>query len=461
MTDLYPLVILGVGMATVIGLIVGLRLNAFIALLIAAIVASLMAPGELPEKISRVAVAFGSTAGSIGIVIALAAVIGKAMMDSGAADRIVRGFLSLLGEKRSGVALLSSGYVLGIPVFFDTVFYLLVPLARSMYRRTRKNYLLYIMAIGAGAAVTHTMVPPTPGPLVLAETLEIDLGVMILMGAVVALPCGIVGLLYAGWVDSRMPVHLTGDEAGVPQPDFAPEPTLPGLIPSLLPIALPVLLISTNTLVSSLAEVDGAAPIWARLQPYAALFGDSNLALLISCFIALWLYYDQRRPTRDEMAAMVEDALMSGGVIILITAAGGAFGAMLRAAQIGPAIEGLFTGGLGGSPVVLLLLGFGISSLLKIAQGSSTVAMITASAMMMAMLTEVERLPFHMVYLATAIASGSLVISWMNDSGFWIYTKMGGLTVVQGLKSWTTLLMVLGFTGLAVTLVLALLFPLV
>ena len=162
MTELFPLVILGIGMVTVIGLIVGLRLNAFIALLIAAIVVSLLAPGELPDKISRVAVAFGSTTGSIGIVIALAAVIGKAMMDSGAADRIVRAFLSLLGEKRGGVALLSSGYVLGIPVFFDTVFYLLVPLARSMYRRTRKNYLLYIMAIGAGAAVTHTMVPPTP-----------------------------------------------------------------------------------------------------------------------------------------------------------------------------------------------------------------------------------------------------------------------------------------------------------
>ena len=151
MTELYPLVIL----------------------------VSLMAPGETAVKISRVAEAFGTTAGSIGIVIALASVIGKAMMDSGAADRIVRAFLRLLGEDRGSVALLSSGYVLGIPVFFDTVFYLLVPLARSMYRRTRRNYLLYLLAIGAGGAITHTMVPPTPGPLVLAETLGIDLGVMI------------------------------------------------------------------------------------------------------------------------------------------------------------------------------------------------------------------------------------------------------------------------------------------
>ena len=461
MAELFPLVILAIGIITVIGLIVGLRMNAFIALLIAAIVVSLLAPGELAEKISRVATAFGGTAGSIGIVIALAAVIGKAMMDSGAADRIVRGFLSLLGEERGGVALLSSGYVLGVPVFFDTVFYLLVPLARSMYRRTRRRYLLYLMAIGAGGAITHTMVPPTPGPLVLAETMGIDLGVMILMGALVALPCAVVGLLYAGWMDRRMPVHPTGEEAGVPQPDFAPEPTLPGLFPSLLPILLPVLLISSNTLVGTFQDMEGASPTWAALAPYTAVLGNSNLALLLSTFAALWLYYDQRRPTRDDMAAMVEDALMSGGVIILITAAGGAFGAMLREAQIGPAIESLFSGGLGASPVMLIILAFGISSLLKIAQGSSTVAMITASAMMMAILSDSGPLPFHTVYLATAIASGSLVISWMNDSGFWIYTKMGGLTVVQGLKSWTSLLLVLGFTGLTVTLVLALLFPLV
>src|SRR5690606_5719934 len=225
-----------------------------------------------------------------------------------------------------------------------------------------------------------------------------------------------------GWMDRRMPVHLSGEEAGVPQPDFAPEPTLPGLFPSILPIALPVLLISSNTLVGSLGDREGAGPIWATLQPYTAVLGNSNLALLLAAFAALWVYWDQRRPTRDEMAAMVEDALMSGGVIILITAAGGAFGAMLREAQIGPAIESIFSGGPSSSPMMLILLASSISSLLKIAQGSSTVAMIATSAMMMAILADMGPLPYHPVYLATATASGSLVISWMNDSGFWIYT---------------------------------------
>lgn len=174
MLSLHPLMILAVGMLTVILMIALLRMNAFIALITSAVVVSLLAPGDLAEKISRVATAFGSTTGSIGIVIALAVVIGKCMMDSGAADRIVRGFLSLLGEKRSSTALMASGFVLSIPVFFDTVFYLLVPLARSMHRRTKKHYLKYAMAITAGGVVTHCLVPPTPGPLVMARYRGVD-----------------------------------------------------------------------------------------------------------------------------------------------------------------------------------------------------------------------------------------------------------------------------------------------
>ena len=159
-----PLFALLLGLVTVVGMIIVLRVNAFLALISAAMLVSLLAPGPPGEKMARVATEFGNAAGKIGIVIAMAAVIGKCLMDSGAADRIVRSILRLLGEKRASAALLGSGFVLSIPVFFDTVFYLLVPLARSLWRRTHKNYMLYILSIGAGAAITHTLVPPTPGP---------------------------------------------------------------------------------------------------------------------------------------------------------------------------------------------------------------------------------------------------------------------------------------------------------
>jgi GntP family gluconate:H+ symporter len=423
---------------------------------------SLLAPGEPVTKIARVAEAFGRTAGSIGIVIALAAVIGKAMMDSSAADRVVQAFLRLLGEKRAGSALMASGLVLSVPVFFDTVFYLLVPLARSMHRRTGREYLKYLMAITAGGAAAHALVPPTPGPLVVADILGIDLGLLVMVGLVAAVPAAAVGMTYATWLDRRMPVPLRPEAGGVPAPErddagAAPGPAtdpdrLPGLLPAALPIALPVLLISANTIAGALGS--GAGPLTDAL----AILGNPNLALLISAGIAVGVYVRQRRASRSETAAMVETGLMSGGIIILITAAGGAFGAMLQAAEIGPAIETIFADERGAG-LTFLLLGFGVASLMKLAQGSSTVAMITAAGMMAAMV-ESASLPFHTVYIATAIAGGSLVGSWMNDSGFWIFTKMGGLTETESLRSWTPLLALLGVTAMAVTIVLALLLPL-
>ncbi len=483
-----PLLILVIGIATVLGLIIVLRVNAFIALITAAMLVSLLGPGATAVKISRVAEAFGENAGKIGIVIALAAVIGKCMMDSGAADRVVRGFLNLLGEKRSPWALMGSGYVLAVPVFFDTVFYLLVPLARSFYRRTGTGYLKCILAIAAGGAITHTLVPPTPGPLTMAATLNIDLGVMIGIGALVALPAAIAGIAYAQWADRRydIPMRATdGEEA----PALSDE-QLPSLILSLAPVVLPVLLIAAHTTCKTLAQPELAAHArelrqaddtltekaalqqaetdwerglvagrWSRVAQITAVLGNANLALLLSTVIALWMYYAQRHPTLTEMAKSVEVSLMSGGVIILITAAGASFGQMLKVAEVGTAIQELFgqsneaAAGMG-----LLWIGFGIAMLLKMAQGSSTAAMIIASSML-AGIVQGHALPYHPVYLATAIGAGSLIGSWMNDSGFWIFAKMGGLTEVEALKTWSVLLVVLGAVSMAVTLVLATVLP--
>ncbi|MFB0524191.1 MAG: GntP family permease [Phycisphaerae bacterium] len=461
MFDLHPLLILVIGIVTVVLMITLLKMNAFIALITSAIVVSLLAPGQLAEKISRVATAFGSTAGGIGIVIALAVVIGKCMMDSGAADRIVRGFLSLLGEKRAATALMASGYVLSVPVFFDTVFYLLIPLARSMHRRTKKHYLKYAMAIAAGGVITHSLVPPTPGPLVMAETLGIDIGVMILVGALVALPASFVGMLFSGWTDRRMNIQMRPLGGELTEPEPLKDTQLPGLFVSLLPIVLPVLLVSTNTIVSALAKGAAEEAGIRRAAGLTAVLGNVNMAMLMSMAIAMWTLKSKRKLTNTQLAKVAEVSLMSGGIIILITAAGGAFGAMLKAAQIGPAIEDLLKvdGGQPISGMMLLILGALIAAVMKIAQGSTTVAMITSSAMIAAMVTSNETLGYHRVYLATAIGGGSMIGSWMNDSGFWIFVKMTGLTEAEGLKSWTPLLAIVGFAGVVVSFLLAAILP--
>jgi GntP family gluconate:H+ symporter len=489
-------------MAVVLGGIILLRANAFLALLAAALVVSFMVgsapPGAaagLTDPVVRVVDAFAATVGAIGIVIALAAVIGEAMMRSGAADRVVRAALAVLGEKRGATAMMASGFVLSVPVFFDTAFYLLVPLARSLYRRTGRHYLKYLMAIAAGGVATHTLVPPTPGPLFVANAFDVNLGVMILVGSVVALPAAIAGVAYGVFLDRRMPLVPGGEAAdgdGAPDeagPAAVDDAKLPGLTLSLAPIVLPILLITGNAVVQALAQREliaadpgakllrgkeltfailraaGDGSVVAEAFRWTNVLGNPNLALFFSAIVALVTLWRQRRLVTQPIPRLVESALMSGGIIILITAGGGAFGAMLREAGLGDAIRGLAEAQVagGGAPALLtglplLLLAFVVSSVVKFAQGSSTTAMIVASGMIVAMI-DPRSLAFHPVYVALATGAGSLFGSWMNDSGFWIFAKMGGLTEMQTLKSWTPLLAIVGVVAFATAVLLAGLFP--
>ena len=479
MDYLLPLVALFVGVVTVIGLIIVVRLNAFIALTIAALVVAMMATTEsltqytkdlanireivwsdsqiqkfvASDPASRVASAFGSSAGGIAIVIAMAAIIGKCLMDSGAADRVVRSFLKLTGQKGAPVALLSSGFVLSIPVFFDTVFYLLVPLARSLWKSTKKNYMLYILAIGTGAAITHTLVPPTPGPLMIADNLHVDLGTMILIGGLVALSTAAASLpvcmLMNRWLDQPMRPY-----AGEEESDPLKDEELPPLALSLLPIVLPVLLISAHTIIKQFSVPETVTNVTGFL-------GNSNLALLLSAVVAMWILVKYRKLTFTELGKTTETALMSGGVIILITAAGGAFGTALQQAGVKEAILHFVGPSDQGMGFTMLALGFCVAVVIKTAQGSSTVAMIVTSSMIGAMGVSAQSLGCHPVYLCTAIGAGSLVGCWMNDSGFWIISRMAGLTEVETLKAWTLLLVVVGSIAFGFTLLFAKIMPLV
>ncbi|MEO2027835.1 MAG: SLC13 family permease [Fuerstiella sp.] len=466
-------VIVAIGILIVLGLIIKLRINAFIALITAALAVSFLADGEMTEKVSRVATEFGVAAGKIGLVIGFAAVIGEAMMRSGAADRIVQASLALLGEKRAPWALMGSGFVLSVPVFFDTVFYLLVPLARSLYRKTGKNFLLYVMAICAGGAITHTLVPPTPGPLAMAITLDISVGLMIVVGALVGMPAAVAGIAFARFVDARVTIEslveqepaagsshtdsgdAASDAAATPRYEESQMP----LWEALLPVILPVALISGDTVVGTLLSETTTPNIFDSIKPFTEVLGNPSLALLMSMAVALVTWVRLKKPEGREFSAAVETALLSGGLVILITAAGGAFGAMLKVTGIAGDIQVAFEDS-GSVGLVSIFLAFGMASLLKVAQGSSTTAMITVSAMMAAMNLTPDELGFNMVYIATAIGAGSLIGSWMNDSGFWIVAKMSGLSETEALKTWTPLLLVLGGVSLLMTILLSYVLPL-
>ncbi len=408
---------------------------------------------------------FGSTAASIGLVIVLAAIIGQCLMESGAADKITRRLLAFLGEKRSPLALLGSGYFLSVPVFFDTVFFLLVPLARALHLRTGKNFLLYVLAICAGGTITHSLVPPTPGPLLMVENLSgqgLTLGTAIGLGFLLGLVPSAAGLWFARAANRRLDIS-PGKAMGIDDEQLQEilqrqESQLPGLFPSVLPVVLPVLLISGNTVLETL--VDGASsPVPDWMLATAAVLGNKNMALLLGTAFAAALLIRQQRLSLAAFRDKLEPAMLSAGVIILITAAGGAFGKMLSRCGISDALQGWMGDG-GFAAAGLLLLAWVLAAVMKIAQGSGTVAMITASGMMAAILGSESQLPCHPIYLFAAIGFGSMLFSWMNDSGFWVVGRMSGFTEKETLKTWTPLLAVMGLVGLVEVLILSFFLPL-
>jgi GntP family gluconate:H+ symporter len=410
-----------------------------------------------------VAEGFGRTCGSIGILIAMASIIGKCLLDSGAADRIVRATLRLVGEPRAPFAFLGSGFLLGIPVFFDTVFYLMIPLGKAMRLRTGGNYLLYVLTIVAGATMAHSLVPPTPGPLLVADQLGVNLATMILLGCVIGLFSSTSGYLFARWVNRRMEVPLRESA------DFSlselealtkrDESTLPPVWLSLLPIVLPVILIAArtgfDTYLKSLESMEAAGWL-GQVWPLINTLGDKNVALIIAAGIALATLAWQKRSNGKELAKAVQVALAGGGVIILITSGGGAFGGTVRQCGIAEEIARL-TQDI--HPLWILPLAALVTMLIRSAQGSATVAMITAVSVLDHFATS-GQLPFHPVYLALAIGCGSKPIAWMNDSGFWVICKMSGMTEAEGLKTVTPMSVIMGLTGTVATVVFAWLFPL-
>lgn len=459
-----PLLILLIALVIVVGGITILRLHAFLALIVAALVVGALAPPEALEAQglagesvgARVADAFGATAAGIGILIAMAAIIGKCLLDSGGAERIVLSAQRLLGEKRTPQAFVASGFILGIPVYADTVFYLLLPLAKAMWVHTRRNYLLYVLCIVAGATMTHSLVPPTPGPLLVADALGIDVGVMMLGGIIVGICTVTVGYFYNKWANRRWDIPLRPSaELTQEQIDaiaMRDTTSLPSLWLSLLPIALPVVLIAGAAVIER-QYADGGAPWYAAALLYV---GEKNLALTIAAAASILLLILRPNVDRKQMAEAMQSALLSAGIIILITSAGGALGKMLQQTGIADVLRAMMPE----SKLFILPIAFMLTVLVRTAQGSATVSMITAVGIV-APLAAAGDLGYHPVYLALAIGCGSKPGMWMNDSGFWVISKMSGLTEVETLKTAAAVLTVMGFTGLIVTMLGAWLLPLV
>jgi GntP family gluconate:H+ symporter len=481
MTD--PILIMLIGMSIVVGGIIKFKLHPVLSLLLAAIAVALLTPVESVEQFfiskggleadalkaahksigERIGIEFGNTCAKIGILIAMAAIIGKAMLDSGAAEKIIRAMLKITGEKNAPIGFILSSFFLTIPVFVDTVIFLMMPLAKAMGMRLKKNYLLLALSVIAGAVMANSYVPPSPGPLYLITAMNVPIGLMMVCGSLLGLCTITVGYLIAVYLNKKFDIPLRDspdarleDIKAIAEKD---DKELPALGLALLPALFPLVTICIRSGVEAFHKSDApltSFPIINSLIDFILFFGDKNIAILMGAIFALLVLASQKKTTKEKLTAFVGTALMSGGGIILITAAGGAFGGMLQQTGISSRIADLTKD----YQMALIPLAFFITMVVRTAQGSATVALITASGILAGM-AQNANLGFHPVYLCLAIGSGAKLIPWMNDAGFWIMCKTSNLTEQEALKTIAPMQSLMGLAGVILTMIAAWIFPMV
>ncbi|SFP03819.1 gluconate:H+ symporter, GntP family [Amycolatopsis arida] len=482
--DLQLLAALVVGVAAIVLIVLRTRLDAFVALLVAALLTGFVAGSPLTDVLDSITDGFGSTMGAIGIVIGLGVGVGKVLEVSGAADALARAFVRLLGKGREPWAMAGTGAVVSIPVFCDSGYVIMNPLARSIARRKRAGYVTLALALGCGMTLTHHLVPPTPGPLGVAGILGADVGGLILAGLAIALVLLPVVVLYARWIGPRLEAHVlpeireevygttaraattaatpahpvtssgTGGAAAPDGPGSTTEDAIEGATEdategpaasereprrmsawlAAVPLLVPLVLIVANTVATAVDRNTQGVLTGDDYTPagYAAVLGfvgSPVVALLIGIVLAVYLLLPRATP-RNQVGSWLAQAAASAGLIILITGAGGAFGKVLRDTGVGDELaETIAAWSLPG-----VLVPFLIATLVRLAQGSGTVAMITAASVTAPL---VAGLGISPLVAAIACCAGSMVFSYFNDSYFWVVTRFTGLDGVAALRGWS------------------------
>ncbi len=433
------------GIAVLLFLILRLKIQAFLALLIACIVVGVVAGMQPLDIIRTVQEGMGSTLGFVAVVVGLGAMFGAILEHSGGAGALAKYLLVKFGEKRTSPALMLAGFFVAIPVFFDVGFIILVPLIYSLQRKTKRSLLLYAIPLLAGLAVTHAFIPPTPGPVAVADILNADLGWVILFGFITGLPAAILsGPVFGRYIAKR--IHVDSPELEV---EMRQEKRTPPVKAIMLIIAIPILLIVINTVINSpfLDGVDLNFSLGSKgsfdLKSWMGMIGHPFSALIIANLIAWWFLGRKHGFSKDSLLEITTKSLGPAGIIILLTGAGGAFKQMLINTGSGEMIASY----LSESGIGIMVFAFMIAAIVRIMQGSATVAMITAAGIVSPVLVETGSL--ERALLVISIASGASIMSHVNDSGFWLVSRYLGINEKQTFRSWTVMTTILALTGFA------------
>jgi GntP family gluconate:H+ symporter len=429
---------LGIGIFVLVFLILKTKVHAFLALIIAAALTGVIGGMPTPAVIKSITTGFGNTLGSIGIVIGFGVMMGQILEVTGAAKRLAYSFLRIFGRGREEGAMAATGYVTSIPIFCDSGFVILSPIARALSRASGKSVIAIGIALAFGLVATHHAVPPTPGPLGVAGIFKVDVGQMILWGLALALPLTVANLFYARWIGKRIyqipaPTGdgwirvkdeaearqvLGLDEKGATTSNgntFDDEAGLPSAFQAFAPIIVPLALIFANTYISAVKLQGLVAEIFLFL-------GSPIIAVAIGLLLAIYLVGNKM--SRKDIIKVMEDGIKSAGIILLVTGGGGALGQVLRDSKTGDYIAQLISQ----TAIPAVLLPFFVATFVRLVQGSGTVAMITSASITAPILANSGVNP---VLAAQAATLGAMVFSYFNDSYFWVVNRMLGIDEVK------------------------------
>ncbi|WP_394750735.1 GntP family permease [Spongiimicrobium salis] len=420
------------------------KVHPFIALILAAVITGFLMGLDGEVILDKLSEGFGKTLSSIGIIIGFGSVIGVFLEKSGGTATIAKYILKRIGTKRSPLAMNLTGILVSIPVFCDSGFIILSALNKALSKKTGISVVVFAVALSTGLYVAHVFVPPTPGPLAAAAAMDADLGLVILMGLIVAIPTAFVGYLWA--VKSGAKLDAEHHEELEVADEITESNT--SVFAVLLPIGIPILLIALRSISNYPSHPFGDGSI-AKILSF---MGHPVPALFIGILLAVQLV-SRKTPVKERLG-WVSSALKEAGVIILITGAGGAFGRILRSGNLGVLIETYFTG-----LEVGIFLPFILAAILKTAQGSSTVAIIT-TATIIAPMTDVLGLESELsrALAVLAIGAGAMTVSHINDSYFWVVSQFSGMDTKTTLKSHTLATLVQGVAAILLLFCIQMLF---
>ncbi|WP_273323434.1 GntP family permease [Vallitalea guaymasensis] len=429
-------------------LVLKFKIQAFIALLITSMFVGVATGMPLNDVIASIQKGMGSTLGFVATVVGLGAIFGQILESSGGAEALAQTMIRKFGKEKANWALVITGFFVAIPVFFDVGFIILVPIVYALAKDTKKSVLFYGIPLLAGLAVTHTFIPPTPGPVAVAEIVSADLGWVILFGFIIGIPTAIIaGPVFGKYIGKKINIAppkfvSEGDDSSKINDNNLPSF---GLIVSIIGVPLVLILLNTLTDVLVKKQVINEGFTVDLLK----FLGHPFVALTIATLLALYLLGIKRGFSKNELLNLSSKALAPAGLIILVTGAGGVFKQMLIDSGVG----NMMAESIAKSSLPPIVLAYILAVVVRITQGSATVSMITAAGIMAPVLTVFNLGAPDRALIVIAIASGATILSHVNDSGFWLVGKYFGMNEAQTLKSWTmmeTIISVCGFVGAVV-----------